>query len=262
MAKRIARRELPYPIQRAVETVLDALDGRDRQLTAWEVDADRRPRGDHADGVTQIHDSAARTITTAGANVDAEIARIAKEYAKHRRSNYDATEVESAWRRVRELLDSGFEIDDIIASHVLDRATAEAVRRNFPAWQLAKMPGDIEGAKTEAERIADDALRAELPYMDRAERDATEAELGAHFGQQAIEALSRFMASARDPHATIRLGHDLSDAGFVPPPPVVEPLAEAQRARNSLPPELRDALDGNARDVGWSAEPSLTLGGR
>jgi hypothetical protein len=261
MARKRTRAPLSAVIQSAIETIIGARDRLDRELKAWEADVDRRPRTDHSAGIEGLYAEARRATDVAGASVDAAIAAIGKEHGRQRRTTWDATEVESAWRRVHELLDSGLGIADVIDSPVFDRLTAEAIRRNFPAWLLGTTKNTKLAAET-AERVADDVLQAELAHLEGAELAATTAELGARAGRRAVEGLARFLSSDRGAQAQIRLGHDLSDAGYVSPAPIEQPLAEAERQRNSLSPELRDALDGNARAVGWQAEPSLTLGGR
>ena len=54
------------------------------------------------------------------------------------------------------------------------------------------------------------------------------------------------------PTDVIRFGYAIAEVpGYEPPPPEHDSIREAEKQRNSLPPEARTALNRNAAQVGY-----------
>jgi hypothetical protein len=234
-------------------------------------------------------------LAEAGRQRDSEIAAVQQE-ANRSVASHDADSkrrlgrdlgkpgdaaVESAWTgRVKPRLDGGFPLEEILEAPGLTRPDIEALRANYPAYVDAKVgpsasrDATIRDSIAAAERLVDGA---ELGLLDGDVRAATvEARQrdGAERAMQRARSYDKERRESKVPmplDAKTELGLAFgiaTDLGVPAHEPgrrpwesiieEIEPLAHAQAERNSLPQELRDALDGNARDVGFGrADPSL-----
>jgi hypothetical protein len=179
-----------------------------------------------------------------------------RDYRRTRRTNFDSTAVAEAWRRTRELLDAGLGLADVV-DKLESREQAEAIRQNARTHFTAAMNGARGEQVERAVREVIDAVDgAEIPLMtDPIDQHAAEREMERRAGGRAVEAMSRFVRERRagipaDAAAMLSLGHALAAEGFVPAAPAPDEQDVAERQRNSLPPELRAALEANALDAG------------
>ncbi len=258
MARKTTRRALPHKVNEALQRIQKAANQRDRERQEydanphpWSVEAER-----HRAAIDERADAA---IRRAAAEIDAERAGIATEFERRRQTRYDPVEVESAWRRVEKLLTAGLGIADVVSGPTFDRVTAESVRRNYATWLLAETKGDAETVRRQADDVLARVLEAETPLMTDAERAATEAEIGGRAALGVVAALAKFIAGPRDAQSQIEVGVALSSAGFEPEPAYEDPNRAAERERASLPPEIRDKLDANARSLDSGGTPDRPL---
>jgi hypothetical protein len=255
MAKLRNRRTMNEVIHRALEDTLAATTRHDERVATYLRDpspgAVERDR--HLAAIAAERD---QSIAAAAAAIDRESEAIERDYRRHRRTNFDGFTVAEAWRRTERLLDAGLGLADI-ANDLESRAQAMAVRENARTYFTAALKGARRETVDQSVReILDLVDAAELPLIDDpVEQSATERELERRAGMRAVQAVAKFVRERQagipaDAAALISLGLALSTEGFAPAPAPEDPGAVAERERNSLRPELRAALDANARDAG------------
>jgi len=272
MARKKTTQALPHRINTALAEITRAANERDRERHEynanphpWSVEAER-----HRAAIDERADDA---IRRAAAEIDAERAGIATEFERRRQTRFDPVEVESSWRRVEKLLEAGRTenggnvgpgLDNVIGRPGFSREEAEGLRRNYLTWLAAQSPqrdpGDVEREHVDD---VDRILVAELPLMPEPERVATEREVGARAAMTAVASIGKFLAGPRDAQSQIALGVALTASGFEPEPEPEDPARDAERERNSLPPDLKAKLDEGIRRNGRSddaaAEPFMPV---
>lgn len=253
MARIKSKPTMNAAIQRGIEQILAAMTGDDERRAAYLKD----PHPWQPERERHLSDIAAereRSIIAAADMIDRESESIEAAYRRSRKTSFDSTAVAEAWRRTREQLDAGLGLADV---PIESREQAEAIRENVRSHFTSALKGARrETVEASVREILDHVDRSELPLItDRAEQSATERELERRAGHRAVEAVSRFVRERRagipaDASSMLSLGHALASEGYVPATPPEDRAAAAERERNSLPPELRDALDSNAADAG------------
>jgi hypothetical protein len=191
--------------------------------------------------------------------------------------------IASAWARLRPMLDNGFPIEELFAVPGFNREAVEALRANYPSYVAAKV-GPSATRDASIRESVDEAMRrldaAEIGMLDGDVGAATVEARQRDGAEAAMRRAMRYDAERRESKVPMPLdaktelglayglASDLGQPAHVPGARTwdsiiaeIDPEAQAQAERNSLRPELRDALDGNARDVGFGvAEPSLKVG--
>lgn len=241
-------------INRSISAVIAAVQTARDELAAYDRDPAYR-REDQERDRAAIAARREQSISIAATELGRVQENVLKEFERWRERSFDSVNVAEAWRRVSTLLDSGLGIADVIAAPGFSRETAEALRRNLPAYFTVTMKGERPGTIERRLAEVDEAiLKAEIPLMPPSEATATTDELERRKVDAAVRELSVFADTARRGALTaqdqIRLGLTLSEAGFEPEEPTPDPGRKAEAERNSLPPEIRAKLDANVRGEG------------
>lgn len=260
-------------IQRAIETIIGAIETAAREHAAY--DADPHPRkADQDEYRARIDHQRDVTIATARADLAKESATIEAIYSKTRRTSFDEAAVGSAWTRISSLLSSGRGVDDVIARDGFTRDEAEALRRNYSTFLAAQDP-NLQPVAVER-RTAPDlqrVLQREIALMPAAEAEATAAELERlrvgdvlrSIDKMAVEAAQSGKVSGQ---ALLETGFAMNAAGITPPAKSwdqivaeVDPLGAARAHFDTLDPETRARVTEAAKAQGFESsappEPSL-----
>ena len=245
--------------EQAIGTIIRSVNEAAERRRAYDADPHYR-REDQDRERARIAADREAAVARAGKDLVQESKEIERTYARIRRKTFDPVETESSWRRISAMLDAGLGAEDVARQPGFSRTDAEAIRRNIRAYLTVAMrggqPDEVEAAATRVDRFVE---TAELELMEPTERYATEAERERRLIEEVVApGLLKYLAAVRAGGAsaqdTLELGHALSEAGYSPAPASEDPERAAERARNSLPPPIRDALNQNVT-TGLSRSP-------
>jgi hypothetical protein len=256
-----------YKVENAIDAMLKAVEAAAREHAAYDADPHER-KADQEEFRARIDARKNDAVARARATLTAEAETVHGLYERLRKTSFDEAGVAAAWKRIEALLETGRGLDEVIERASFSRNEAEAIRREYAAWMARRLP---EARPVDIERrVMPDLFRvqkAEIALMDRAEAEATTAEHERLATADVVRVLDKMAVEAAatgkvSSQAMLEVGYAQRAAGIAPPTKdwseivrEVDPEAAAKAARNSAAPELRDALNRNARDVSFRPAP-------